>query len=114
MWDGELYLEFCRGTYTSQAYTKKMNRKLEFAYRDCEMLSTLRAIREGAFDEKAFSDMYEGWKIILRNQFHDILPGSSIRRFMRIQRLSMKKAGATAEKHIGKAIAALTKSKKAG
>ena len=38
-WDGELYLEYHRGTYTSHAYNKKMNRKLEFLYREAEWLT---------------------------------------------------------------------------
>lgn len=71
IWDGELYLEFHRGTYTSQGYVKKMNRYLEFMLRDTEILSVFANI----YDQ---STLLEAWKIVLRNQFHDILPGSSI------------------------------------
>lgn len=70
-WDGELYLEYHRGTYTSQAYVKKMNRKLELQYRRAEILTSW-------LNGNGYPDLFEGWKIILRNQFHDIIPGSSI------------------------------------
>lgn len=43
-WDGELYLEYHRGTYTSQAYNKKMNRRLELLYRETEWLSVTKGI----------------------------------------------------------------------
>ncbi|MFP4977634.1 alpha-mannosidase [Paenibacillus sp. CN-4] len=78
-WDGELYLEYHRGTYTSQAYNKKMNRKLELLYRDSEWLQSLRAVESGAWDAYPQEQLYDGWRTILRNQFHDIIPGSSIR-----------------------------------
>lgn len=76
IWDGELYLEFHRGTYTSQAYNKKTNRQLEFMIRDAEMLSVLAMLKTGANYES--EKLFEAWKIIMRNQFHDIIPGSSI------------------------------------
>lgn len=77
VWDGELYLEFHRGTYTSQAYNKKMNRRLEFLIRTAETLCSMAGASHGAVypSEK----LWDAWKIILRQQFHDILPGSSIR-----------------------------------
>ncbi|MGE8204629.1 alpha-mannosidase [Heyndrickxia sp. NPDC080065] len=74
-WDGELYLEYHRGTYTSQAFMKKMNRKLELLYRRVEFLSSW--ISENG-DWIGQEELKNGWKIILRNQFHDIIPGSSI------------------------------------
>lgn len=78
VWDGELYLELHRGTYTSQAYQKRMNRKLELAYREGEWLN-IAASRIARHDGDANHDrLNRGWKIILRNQFHDIIPGSSI------------------------------------
>ena len=76
-WVGELYLEYHRGTYTSMARNKKFNRKAEFAYQNEEMYATLDAqTAGGAYPEK---ELHEGWEVILRNQFHDILPGSSIK-----------------------------------
>jgi alpha-mannosidase len=77
-WDGELYLEYHRGTYTSQAYNKRMNRKLELLYREAEWLQVLQAVTGSDWRQYPSQDLYEGWKIVLRNQFHDIIPGSSI------------------------------------
>lgn len=77
VWDGELYLEFHRGTYTSQAYNKKMNRRMEYLLRDTEMLSVLAGVTAGVpYD---FNNLLKAWKIVLCHQFHDILPGSSIK-----------------------------------
>lgn len=77
-WDGELYLEYHRGTYTSQAYTKMMNRKLELLYRETEWLSTVACLTNNDWSLYANNEITKGWKTILRNQFHDIIPGSSI------------------------------------
>lgn len=74
-WDGELYLEYHRGTYTSQAFMKQMNRKLELLYRRAEFLSSWLS-ENGSWI--GTDELKDGWKIILRNQFHDIIPGSSI------------------------------------
>ncbi|MBT2658592.1 alpha-mannosidase [Bacillus sp. ISL-18] len=78
-WDGELYLEYHRGTYTSQAYNKRMNRKMELLLRETEWLNTLSSILSGSWSAYPVQDLEESWKIVLRNQFHDIIPGSSIR-----------------------------------
>lgn len=77
-WDGELYLEYHRGTYTSQAHNKKMNRQLELLYREAEWFGVLNMLvkKDSTFYPQA--TLSDGWKIILRNQFHDIIPGSSI------------------------------------
>lgn len=76
-WVGELYLEYHRGTYTSMARNKKYNRKSEFAYQNAELYGILdRWLVGGEYPSKKLS---EGWEVILRNQFHDILPGSSIK-----------------------------------
>lgn len=74
-WDGELYLEYHRGTYTSQAFMKQTNRKLELLYRRAEFLT---AWLSEFGQQLANEELKKGWKIILRNQFHDIIPGSSI------------------------------------
>jgi len=76
-WDGELYLELHRGTYTSQAYVKKMNRHMEHLLRNAEIVSAAYGALAG-FAHYPSDSLYESWKIVLRNQFHDILPGSSI------------------------------------
>jgi alpha-mannosidase len=75
---GELYFQAHRGTYTSQAKTKLGNRRSEFALRDAEFWGTLAHTLNG----QAFSsdDLKPAWRKLLVNQFHDILPGSSIHR----------------------------------
>ena len=77
VWDGELYLEYHRGTYTSQAKNKRANRKAEILYHAAEWLSALADLLTGQNDYPARS-LQAGWELILLNQFHDILPGSSI------------------------------------
>lgn len=77
-WDGELYLEYHRGTYTSQAYNKRMNRKMELLYRRTEWLAVMRALMEHDLGKARQEELTKGWKHILTNQFHDIIPGSSI------------------------------------
>ncbi|HSS94158.1 MAG TPA: glycoside hydrolase family 38 C-terminal domain-containing protein, partial [Candidatus Dormibacteraeota bacterium] len=71
-WVGELYFELHRGTYTSQAETKRLNRRAEQALREAEIWSV--ATGEGY----PASELEAAWKQLLTNQFHDILPGSSI------------------------------------
>lgn len=78
-WDGELYLEYHRGTYTSQARTKRWNRKLELLLRETEWLSSLTSVLAGDFSIYPQQAINDSWKIVLRNQFHDIIPGSSIK-----------------------------------
>lgn len=77
-WDGELYLEFHRGTYTSHAHNKRMNRKMELLYREAEYFTVLRALLGGDLALAQQEKLTEGWKHILTDQFHDIIPGSSI------------------------------------
>lgn len=77
-WFGELYLEFHRGTYTSQAQNKKYNRTCEFLMGDAEFYSVL-ANAMGAVWEYPEKELEKNWKHLLLNQFHDILPGSSIK-----------------------------------
>ncbi|MCE3202228.1 alpha-mannosidase [Paenibacillus sonchi] len=91
-WDGELYLEFHRGTYTSQAYNKRMNRKLELLYREAEWLQVLLAVEKCSFSSYPAQLLLEGWHTILRNQFHDIIPGSSIREVYEDSRLEYAEA----------------------
>ena len=77
VWSGELYLEYHRGTYTSVAWIKKANRRGEFALTNSETLAVLADRLCGR--EYSAGDFRDHWEILLRNQFHDILPGSSIR-----------------------------------
>ncbi|MFQ6133958.1 MAG: alpha-mannosidase, partial [Armatimonadota bacterium] len=72
VWRGELYLELHRGTLTTQAHNKLMNRRCELALREVELLSALDLPSYPA------ADLDRLWKLVLLNQFHDIIPGSSI------------------------------------
>ncbi|MCR5278186.1 MAG: alpha-mannosidase [Lachnospiraceae bacterium] len=76
-WSGELYLEYHRGTYTSQAHNKKNNRRAEFLNAAAETASLWACLCD---KERAYptSELHKNWETTLLNQFHDILPGSSI------------------------------------
>lgn len=76
VWSGELYLEFHRGTYTSQAKTKAGNRRSEHLLREAELWAATAAVRVGA--EYPYEKLEDLWHTVLLLQFHDILPGSSI------------------------------------
>lgn len=76
-WAGELYLEFHRGTLTSQGRNKRYNRKSELLYHDMETICAIADSNGIASYPRQFIN--DGWKIILLNQFHDIIPGSSIK-----------------------------------
>lgn len=76
-WQGELYLEFHRGTYTSQAKNKRNNRKCEFLFENAETLSLMNEKLNSI--EYPKKDLHDAWETILLNQFHDIIPGSSIK-----------------------------------
>ncbi|MGD1818447.1 MAG: alpha-mannosidase [Pleomorphochaeta sp.] len=73
-WQGELYFEYHRGTYTSMARNKRSNRKTEYGLMDAEFLSVISE----KLVEYPKSELDKIWLLTLRNQFHDILPGSSI------------------------------------
>jgi len=76
-WVGELYLEYHRGTYTSMARNKKYNRKSEFMNTDMELLSIINmAVNGKIYPQERINNC---WETTLLNQFHDIIPGSSIK-----------------------------------
>ncbi len=77
VWNGELYLEYHRGTYTSQARNKRANRKSEFALHDAEFLACLANWFDPAYTYPA-EVFQQAWQLVCLNQFHDIIPGSSI------------------------------------
>ncbi|HET8880232.1 MAG TPA: glycoside hydrolase family 38 C-terminal domain-containing protein, partial [Arthrobacter sp.] len=76
VWVGEMYLELHRGTYTSQANTKRGNRRSEHLLREAELWCATASVRTGAPYPAA--DLKRLWRLVLLQQFHDILPGSSI------------------------------------
>ncbi len=75
-WNGELYLELHRGTYTSQARNKRENRKCEFLLHDAEFLAAWASL-SGDF-AYPHDELRRAWELLCLNQFHDIIPGSSI------------------------------------
>ena len=75
VWDGELYLEMHRGTFTTKSDIKKFNRYLENRFRLAEILSVLREKNGKPYPKEEIKELY---KKFLVNQFHDILPGSHI------------------------------------
>ncbi|HEU5013525.1 MAG TPA: alpha-mannosidase [Roseiflexaceae bacterium] len=76
-WNGELYLEFHRGTYTTQSRNKRANRKSEFALHDAEFLAAWAALLDNGYEYPAAA-FTEAWQLVCLNQFHDIIPGTSI------------------------------------
>lgn len=76
-WNGELYLEIHRGTYTTQSRNKRANRKSEFLLHDAEFLAVLASLLDPSYQYPA-SELRRAWELVCLNQFHDIIPGSSI------------------------------------
>lgn len=74
VWEGEFYFEYHRGTYTSMGRNKRGNRKSELGLMDLELLAVMA---QDAVDYPT-EELERMWKTVLLNQFHDILPGSSI------------------------------------
>lgn len=101
-WRGELYLEFHRGTYTSQGVIKALNRRAEEALRRLEFLAALslvagRGSTGGEAEAHRRAQRDELWKQLLIHQFHDILPGSSIERVNREARTVLEAVLSAAE-----------------
>jgi alpha-mannosidase len=99
-WVGELYFELHRGTYTSQSLTKRLNRKAEQALREAEMWSV-------AAGDYPAGELEAAWKKLMLNQFHDILPGSSIDWVYEESHRDVTEVLATAEEISSRAAAAL-------
>lgn len=100
-WNGELYLEFHRGTYTSQAKNKRYNRKSEFMFETAETLSLINEYLTGEVYPK--EKMQSAWETILLNQFHDIIPGSSIREVYEVSHAQYEEIGKTGTEIINNA-----------
>lgn len=78
VWVGEMYLELHRGTYTSQAQTKRGNRRSEHLLREAELWCATATVRTGGSFTYPAAELKRLWRLVLLQQFHDILPGSSI------------------------------------
>ena len=107
-WDGELYLEYHRGTYTSQAYNKKTNRRLEFKLAQIEWLSSLAYVLGGEYAQK---ELEQSWECVLLHQFHDIIPGSSIHEVYQDSRVNYGVAEKRADEVREKALHTLVQEK---
>jgi alpha-mannosidase len=75
-WQGELYLEFHRGCYTTHADQKRSNRRAERDLYQAELWTTIAQILQGPV--APLPEIEQAWKLVLFQQFHDILPGSAI------------------------------------
>ena len=105
VWSGELYLELHRATYTSQARTKAGNRRSEHLLREAELWAASAAVHSGL--DYPYEALDRLWKVVLLNQFHDILPGSSIAWVHREAEATYALAGAELEGIIATATGAL-------
>lgn len=107
LWDGELYLEYHRGTYTSQAYNKRMNRIMETLLHNGEFVNTLALMLDPkhAYPSELLHDC---WVVVLRNQFHDIIPGSSIQEVYEDSREEYKQAEELGLKALDRGLTALS------
>jgi alpha-mannosidase len=104
VWVGELYLELHRGTYTTQAHNKRGNRKGEFLLRDAEFLACIRPDGLANYPSK---ELERAWKLLLLNQFHDIIPGSSVNEVYRDSDRDYAEIMALGEKVVQDSLAAI-------
>ena len=75
VWRGEIYLELHRATLTTQSNVKRLHRQAERALITAETVASLAHMLGGP----APASLEPQWRVVLKNEFHDILPGSSIR-----------------------------------
>ena len=75
VWRDEWYLDIHRGTYTSVSRVKRGNRDSEIQMEDLEKFNSIMSLWKPVLTHE---ELEKYWKIVLYNQFHDILPGSSI------------------------------------
>lgn len=75
VWNSELYLEFHRGVFTTQAATKNNNRKSEELLLNAEKLASISTLFGAAYPHAEFE---QAWRKVLFNQFHDVAAGSGI------------------------------------
>jgi alpha-mannosidase len=101
VWAGELVLELHRGTFTTQGRTKRLHRRAE---RDLVAAETAAAVCELLGGGRPPLDLGAAWRLLLRNQFHDILPGSSIAEVYTRADAELAEASAAAETAIAGAL----------
>ena len=100
-WEGEFYFEYHRGTYTSMARNKKGNRQSENLLMDLELLGVMNGDYPHEADTRLWRD------IVLLNQFHDILPGSSIAEVYEVTKTEYEALADEVKAEISKRTAAL-------
>lgn len=113
-WIGELYFEFHRGTYTTQALVKKFMRRSEIRLHDLEYFATIASILKPKEYKYPQKELQAIWEDVLLCQFHDVLPGSCIEMVYRDDvRPMLKNAIKKAEKLTYEALRILTDDEKA-
>jgi alpha-mannosidase len=108
VWEGELYLELHRGTLTTQGRTKRLHRRAESALLAAEVVSSLARLMDAGPATTA-DGLGEAWRLLLRNQFHDILPGTAIGEVYERAEVELGQAAASAEETTGTALQALAR-----
>lgn len=107
---GELYLAWHRGTYTAQARIKRGVRKAEYALREAEYLAgLLRLTGSTEGEEELLTKLEKLWELLLFQEFHDILPGSSIERVNREAESALEQVERESRSLAGKLLARLAK-----
>ncbi len=106
VWAGELYFEYHRGTYTSQARTKRNNRFAERDLHNAEWLASLA--QHLAQQTYPYDALDAAWKVVLTHQFHDILPGSSIAEVYADAEVNYAQVRETTDGIIAASLAAIT------
>ncbi|WP_062119386.1 alpha-mannosidase [Aureimonas sp. AU40] len=104
VWSGEIYLELHRATLTSQSHTKRLHRHAERALITAETVGSLAALLGADVPES----LEPVWRTVLKNEFHDILPGSGIREIYEDSERELTEALASAEAAGRAGLAALT------
>ena len=110
-WVGELYLELHRGTLTTQAKVKKLNREAEHRLMEAEAFATLSSMAGADYQAEELERL---WKLLLLNQFHDILPGTSISEVYEDTHSQLEEAVRGAEKLRDEALHCLSRGGEAG
>ena len=105
VWDDELYLEFHRGCYTTHADQKRWNRRCEGLLYQAELFASLATLTAGVSYPKI--ELEKAWKKVLFNQFHDILPGTSITEVFREANQTWQAAADVAQEILDAAIATI-------
>jgi len=77
VWNGELYPEFHRGTFTTQSRNKRANRKSEFLLHDAEFAAVTASLMDSHY-QYPHKELHKAWEMVCLNQFHDIIAGSGI------------------------------------